>query len=542
MTPEQRNRVDAYLAALDAEREAARANPALYWFREAPRDPLTGEKLWACANAVQMEFHRSPCQSKWLLGGNQSGKSKAVVQDTSGDLAHCHPFHDVPQRPLKIRHYALNFGKVDEVLLPHYRDSLPPGQINTKRGRGGYHSDSHTLFVRCPHGGDHEVQFATYDQDLSIAEGGQYDRVNYDEPPPEPIRNANLVRTLRKGGMGLETGALTPLALELSWDIAWIQEEIVSRADGKNIAVWWMASDINRENLSADAFDRLFGQMSEQDQQVRRYGQFAFLAGLVYKDPRFGPEHICKGFDVRERIRQLGSRAGSVWRGLDHGIGAPTAVSWWYVEGPADEARGWKFQEYVAAGNSVETNCRAICEMDAGLPGGVWVGDASIWNCDPVTGRALAEEYHRCGVPIVPGESSPGSVERGHEVIQALMQIPRNAAGESWLTAPSVGTPRFMVFEDCLETCKAYRLYIRQPAASRRSGDQRGKVKPAEKWKHIPDTDRYVWTFGPSGEPDVAAPMPDCDPVTGNPYRIAVPGPRALAPAPFPDLAIGEVA
>lgn len=536
--------IDDYLELLDAEKKAALANPALYWFREAPRDPQTGEKLWPCANPVQMEFSKSLAKSKWLLGGNQSGKTEGVVRLLCGIMAFVKCIVDiygVPKRQLMIRYYALTLQKIEEIILPKLRAALPAGLVNTKRGRGGYHSDTHIFFVRNPYGADHEIHFATYDQDLSMAEGGQYDVVAYDEPPPEPIRKANLLRCMRKGGLALEVGALTPLSLELSWDIAWIHNEIVSKADGKNIAVWWMSTDINRENLNPEAFDRMFAQMSLQDQQVRRHGQFAFLAGLVYRDPRFGPEHICKGFDVRARIRKRGSKAGQVWRGLDHGVGNPTAVSWWYVEGPAEEARGWKFQEYLAEGNSVETNCAAILELDAGLPDGPWVADASIWNCDPVTGMPLANEYHRCGVPIIEGESSSGSVERGHEVIQSLMRIPRNAKGESWLMCPSVGTPRFMVFEDCVETIKAYRNYIRQPASSRRSGDQRGKVKPAERWKHIPDTDRYVWTYGPSGEADKAPPMPDCDPVTGNPYRIAVLSAPALAEASA-DLALGEVA
>lgn len=535
---ERSQALDKLIALYAAEKAQAEKNPAKYWFIEAPRDPISGEKLWPCANAVQREFAMSPAKSKWIFGGNSSGKSYGVVADTCCDLSHCHPYHEVPKRPMKVRHYALNFGKVDEILLPYYRNGLAPGLVNVKRGRAGYHTDSHTFYVRCPYGADHEVQFATYDQDLSIAEGGQFDRLNYDEPPPEPIRRANLVRMLKKGGMSMETGALTPLGQELAWDISWIHNEIVNKADGKNIAVWWMSSDINRENLSAEAFDRLFGQMTEQEQAVRRHGRFAFLVGLVYRDPRFGPEHICKPFDVRERIRKMGHKAGQVYRGLDHGIGAPTAVSWWYVEGRSGEARGWKFQEFLAEGNNVATNCALIRDMDAGLPDGPWIGDASIWNKDPVTGRALAEEYHANGVPIIPGESSPGSVERGHEVIQQRMRIPRTTEGLSWREGGEVPTPRFMVFEDCIETIRAYQNYIRKPVGSRRTGETRGKVAPAERYKHLPDTDRYVWTFEPSGEREEAPPLPDCDPRTGVPRRIHVPTPWETATVTG-DLALG---
>jgi hypothetical protein len=297
-----------------------------------------------------------------------------------------------------------------------------------------------------------------------------------------------------------------------------------------NIAVWIMATDENRANLSDEAFIREFGGMTELEQKTRRYGQFAFLSGLVYQDPRFEPRyHVCETFRG-ERIRDcwhakrlvleaLADGGGRVWRGLDHGIGNPTAVSWFFLRGKGKDSRAYKFQEYLQDGLTIASNCKAILELDAGLPKGPWMADPSIWQRDDVTGMVKADIYYQCGVPITKANND---VEFGHEIVQQMFRIPRDEDGNSWRENPCVATPRLMFFSNCVESIGAIQGYIRKSAASRRGGDDRAKVPPCEQNKHLPDTERYVMTQFPTGEARPAPPLPEIDKVTGNPRSIAI--------------------
>ena len=481
------------LKALEAKRARLEAdNPIVYAY---------------IANPQQHAFHQCLASLAVIIGGNQGGKTFGVVADVSQHVTHQRKYRwrdyngavkwatrpATPDRKLKIRYMALDFTKVEEIVLPHFYTLLPPQLIDTKRGTKwpGYNGDSHILYIVDPHRPHlrHEIHFATYDQLAHKIEGGAFDLLCYDEPPPKKIFDGNKVRLLKSGGRTLM--ALTPIE-EIPWPIEWIHHDIVCKADGKRIAVFKQPTRDNAANLAEGAIEEISRDMTEHQRAVRLEGEFGFLKGLVYK--QFQRDvHLCKPYDVRRRVR---AGEGLVYVGLDHGYRNPTAVSWWHIVGEWPDVKGVKFMEYLASGLTIPENCHNILEMTGDIPVEAWLADpVNCWTIDPETGTQLAEHYWDCGLPI---QKADNDVNKGHDTVATLL--------EPMMTATGQKKPRIWFFETLEESITAYMSYAWQHSRTRHGGEQ--KEKPEEKYKHIPDTDRYVWTAYPSGVPMEAPPPP----------------------------------
>jgi len=464
-------------------------------------------------NHIQDGFLKSKAKETWAIGGNQSGKTFVccafLVQKTGfytkyrvrtpieGEKdwrkwpvtwTECPPG---PDETLRIRYMAIDFNKVHEIVLPHIYDLIPPSLLDLKRGTKfpGYNVDTHILYIRDRHRPElrHEIHFATYDQDVHKIEGGKFDYVLYDEPPPKNIYKGNKVRLLAKGGR--VRGALTPIE-EIPWPIEWIHHDIVCKADGKRIDVFRLPTHANLANLSQETYDDLLRDMTEDQRKVRLFGEFGFLKGLVYK--QFSTDlHVVPRFDVAARVR---AGKGLVFVGLDHGYRNPEAASFWYVEGAWPDVRAWKFMEYLASGLTIYQNCANLLEMIGEIPVEAWLADpVSCWRMDDATGSQMAEQYWACGVPI---QKADNDVAKGHNIIASLLEPLPDEYGRR--------SPRIFFFEGLPETITAYMSYAWQHSRTRHGEDQ--KEKPEEKYKHIPDTDRYVWSLPPSGVPLRAPP------------------------------------
>jgi len=475
------------LGLLEQRERHYRDNPLAYW--HLPATPLDGKTIMR-ANPTQLAFHRSLARSRWFIAGNQRGKTVCSKHEVAYWMAHCHPFRKTPDRAIRIRAYALDYLKVNEILLPRLLSCLPPALIAHERGRDGYNSRDHILYVRCRFGGYHEMFFSSYEQEMHKAEGGEFDLLDYDEPPPRHIWEANKVRVAARGGQ--EIAALTPLQEEMPWDVGWIHTDIVANADGEAIATFHVEGDENLNHLDRATYDEGMSQLSDDQKEVRVCGRFGFLRGLIYRE--FSTDlHLCDEFDVRERVAQ---GLGKVYVGLDHGDYRNTAATFHYVEGEGDNARGWIFGEHFdGVGRDVAENCRAILGLLGDLPIEAALADPATWHPDPVTKRVLAELYADAGLPIVPSEND---VPKGTEVVRQMLKVPRNASGETWRANPDVATPRLMIFRHAAPQTVAslMRYALRAPRA--RSGDV-GKLVPANRHKHLPDSIRYLWVFGPDG-------------------------------------------
>jgi len=85
------------------------------------------------------------------------------------------------------------------------------------------------------------------------------------------------------------------------------------------------------------------------------------------------------------------------------------------------------------------------------------------------------------------------------------------------------------VFKCCQETIRAYQSYIWKPPSTRRGINYGAKATPAEKYKHIPDTDRYVLVLRPWEDVGEPPSPPAFDSLTGEPLWAKNPVDRLKA-------------
>ncbi len=513
-------------AIREAAAEIERLNAVL------ERDKRANPLGYYIANPTPTLFHQSSVRERWLFGGNQSSKSHSCCAELARWMLHQRtmrgrlPNGDVinitcplPKegKSLKARYYALDFNKIREILLPKLLGFLPRELINTKRGRDGYNSDTHIFSVHNRAGGpDHEVHFATYDQDLHKAEGGEFDIVAYDEPPPKLLYDANKLRLLAKGGY--VWGAMTPLELEIPWDVSWVFHEIECKVDNVNLACWRINTLENKRNLDPEVFRRVFGQMSKEQKKTRMRGEFAFLSGLVYK--QFDPEiHLVKPFDVMKRVER---GQGTLYRALDHGYNNPTACLWFYVEGEGEDTCAYVYREYLESGYLVSENCENILELSKGEPIECTFADASMWDVNAQTGRTNESLYFDADLPLIPSDRAI-NVARGQLQVAEWLKVRRDKVGRHWKQNAEVPRPRLLFFAGRTQECVyALRQHVFQRVASVRMGGAK-KEKPQEKHKHIPDAIRYFVTADPIGTSSDQLPPYTLDAHTGQivPDRVA---------------------
>jgi phage terminase large subunit-like protein len=478
------------LKKLLAERDAAyKADPMAFW--HLPKSPLDGGEIKR-ANPTQLLFHKSLARSRWFIAGNQRGKTVTCAREVAYWLGHNHPFRETPKRPIRVRWYALDYLKVEEILLPRLFDGLAPSLVLTRYGRDGYNAATHILKVKCKYGGLHEIFFSTYDQERHKAEGGEFDLVPYDEPPPQTLYRANQMRLVARGGQ--EIGALTPLQVEIPWDVAWIHTDIVCKADGKRTAVFTVDGDENLDHLDRAMWHEAMSRLSEEEKEVRIHGRFAFLRGVIYKE--FATDmHLCEPFDVLQRVKD---GQGLVYVGLDHGDYRNTAATFHYVQGQGDNTRAWVFGEYFdGMGRTIEENTANILAELGEIPIEATYADPATWHEDPVTKTVLAEKYAVAGLPIIPSDND---IPKGHETIRQLLKVPRNERGETWYGNYKVMPPRLMFFRDSAPlTVQALLRYATR--SQRTKNDEPGKTVPSARWKHLPDSIRYVHVMHVDGIP-----------------------------------------
>lgn len=520
------------VALVESPEVAALATEIVRLAAVIEKDKRANPLAYYIANETPTEFHQHPARERWETGGNQSSKTHSCTAELARWLQHMRTIHGrlpngevveiachLPKegKSLRVRYYALDFNKIREILLPKLLGFLPSELINRKRGRDGYNSDTHIFSVHNPRGGrDHEIHMATYDQDMHKAEGGEFDIIVYDEPPPKTLYDANKLRILALGGY--VWGAMTPLQEEIPWDVSWVYHEIESKADHVKLAHWRINTLENERHLDPVAFKEVFGQMDEETKRVRMRGEHAFLSGLVYK--QFSPAiHIVKPFDVMERVER---GRGTLYRALDHGFNNPTACLWFYVEGEGLDTRAYLYREYLESGFLVSENCENILEASKGENVDCTFADAAMWKIDEQTGRSNADLYFDAGLPLIPSDRAI-SVERGQIQVAEWLKVHRDKVGRHWKQNAEVPRPRLLFFAGKTEqTVYALRNHTFQVNRSIRMGGAR-KEKPEERHKHIPDAIRYFITADPIGTPSEQLPPYQLDPHTGQiiPDRVA---------------------
>jgi len=272
------------------------------------------------AHFKQLAFHKSLARSRWVFGGNRSGKTECGAVEAVWLLRGIHPYR--PNRPdisgwvvsvtsqvqrdvaqAKILSY-LPKSWIAEAVMSEGRKDCP------ERGTIDY------LLIKNVYGGLSRLGFKSCDQGREKFQGASLDFVWFDEEPPEDIYDECLMRTLDREGFLF--GTMTPLKGQ-----TFVYDEIYlsDSPDVFTVTMEWA----DNPYLPAAEIERLSASMSAEDLETRRYGRFADgKCGLVY--PEFDPSrHIIEPFGVPPKWHACVS--------IDPGFNNPLSAHWYALDG-----------------------------------------------------------------------------------------------------------------------------------------------------------------------------------------------------------------
>jgi phage terminase large subunit-like protein len=415
----------------------------------------------------QVRFHKCPKKQRIILGGNRSGKSYGSVVEMVWWATGTHPYRRTPRPPLALRHVAVDKPQgIDKVLKELYKKICPPEML-----RGGTFDKAWAKEPPVLHfENGSTIEFLSYEQDLDKHAGTSRHAIAFDEEPDEAIFNENLARLIDTDGEWWI--AMTPLE-----GLTWVYHnyyEPYEKGQLEEATELFIYNTDDNIYLPKGAFDRLMGNLSVEERNARRKGQFIALSGLIYPT-----------FDHQYHVRELEPMKGmDNFTSMDHGLANATSWHWYQCDG---DGVIYVQREHYESGLLVSDHAKAVKQMEASYP---WlrpeyrVGDPSIQNRNAETGQSIQTAYADHGIFISLGNND---VDAGINRVAELFN-----------------TGRIFIDPSCRNLIRELRRYRWAEWASRKAATKNdAKNRPNKKDDHAVDDLRYgvmsrpLWDMGP---------------------------------------------
>ncbi|MCQ2382274.1 MAG: terminase family protein [Clostridia bacterium] len=298
----------------------------------------------------QLTFHQSLAKSRFVFGGNRTGKSVCGAMETIWYATGLHPF-------IKIDHamdgwvVSLTRQVQRDVAQAKILQYLPPEWIvKTVMVSGSAFAPAHGvidfILVRNVFGTVSKIGFRNCEQGRERFQGVSLDYVWFDEEPPEEVYDECLLRLLDRGGVHWVT--MTPLKGR-----SWVYERIYLRQEQQpELACFWMSWDDN-PYLSHEEKQYLIANLPPDVLESRQHGHFVAAEGLVF--PNFTVDNILEPIVFKN--------ADAYYIAIDPGYRNPTGVVWAVVVGE----NLYVVSDYEVAGLTIADHSQAILQRTADL-------------------------------------------------------------------------------------------------------------------------------------------------------------------------------
>lgn len=293
------------------------------WTKEpyAKKSVPTAHQVIALTNAPQprhlkqIMFHQSIAKSRFVFGGNRTGKSVCGALETIWYATGTHPY-------IALSH-ACNGWVVSltrqvqrDVTQAKILEYLPPEWIvKVVMVSGSAFAPAHGvidfIIVRNVFGTYSKIGFRNCEQGRERFQGVSLDYVWFDEEPPEDIYDECLLRLLDSGGVHWVT--MTPLKGR-----SWVYDRIYLNKDkSQELDCFFMSWDDNPYLLASEK-KYLEDSLPADVLESRKYGRFVAAEGLVF--PNFTSENIVEPFALPS--------IDNYYITIDPGYRNPTGVLW----------------------------------------------------------------------------------------------------------------------------------------------------------------------------------------------------------------------
>ena len=256
------------------------------------------------------EFHNSTAKTRAIFGGNRGGKTTAAIVDGIWIALGIHPvWSEIYKPPVRIRIVTTDFDNgVRKVIVPKIREWLPPERVKTN------YTDRNRQFTL---DNGSFIELMSNDQEVSKFGGTSRHLTIFDEPPKKEIWTECQMRHVDTDGASVLV-MTPPITGEGSGDEYWACEEIYEK-DGQDGIECFMTSTYENGHLTKSVIDRIAQNLSDEEKEVKLYGKFISMSGIIYKE--FNPSiHVIKDFNIHDYEKE---KTWTRYSGMDPHPNAP---------------------------------------------------------------------------------------------------------------------------------------------------------------------------------------------------------------------------
>lgn len=357
------------------------------------------------------QFHQSQAKSRWLFGGNRSGKSEGNIGfDLCSFALGVHPYRRTPKYAT-IWAAANTWDLVGKLLWREkIQEYLPTGQIASVV----WHNKGAEIPKELRLRNGNRVEFKAYEQGRKVFEGRAIDAFYGDEQcknDSEGVWQEIQARLLDKKGFSAQS--LTPILFQ-----SWLETRIKSLPSTD--AVFYADLNDNRRSrggyVDDEEIDAMIAEWPEEVQATRIKGHFAAFLGAVYKI--FSRDtHVIKPFEIPKDWPR--------YRAIDWGFNNPF-VCLWLARDP--DRRWYVYAEHYQARESLAYHAERIKQVSGRER------YKATWADHDSQDRY---EFEKLGIGTTPAKKD---IHLGIESVQAALKVQAD------------GKPRLFIVNKCKHT------------------------------------------------------------------------------------------
>lgn len=479
------------------------------------------------AQEKALQFHKSVKKEILISGGNRSSKTDTVLVELAIQatgivpyaLRHIYPQEKLTHRPIRARLIGASFlDNIEGVIKPKFQwwkwDGA--GAPGGSRGHWGWiprsgllggdwakaYSEKHRVLTLTDGG---TIQFNSYDQEVEKQAGASKHLVVFDELPPKSHYIENRMRVMDTGGQLIIS--MTPPTEASGISAAWVYDALYEPGLGghPDIDTWEFFTEDNKY-LSQDEIRRTAAGLTEEERQVRLYGRFLHLSGLVHPLFTTTPRQWCLTCD--RPVTALGGgacpacgqdsllafthvvpacewpRRWPVVFVIDPHPRKPCAISWTAV----DEDDQWLTVAELEASGTAEDVAHAVFDFEAqhDLRPAMRLIDPNAAECrnDKMEqGWTLRREFDRVGLRCT--------------LANDAFVVGKDRFNDALRPNPLTQRPRWQVLDTCQKMIYGLSRFT-WDEWTRQEDLKSPKPKPRDKYKDFPDLCRYLAMANPT--------------------------------------------